>query len=70
MIEQGIGVDPGTLRKAWLAAVTEVLEMATLEIPDEPIVRTGGRTGFHTEHLGHALSEMQWMQRTYPGLEW
>ena len=70
MVENGIGVDPASLRGPWMAAVTGVLKTATLEMPDEPIVRTGGRSGFHTEHLGHLLSEMQWMQRTYPGLEW
>ena len=42
----------------------------TLRVPEDPYQRMGGRTGFHTEHLGHLLSELQWMQRTYPGLEW
>ena len=68
--EQGIGIDPSELRDPWRNAVEEILETATLVVSEEPIVRTGGRTGFHTEHLGHMLSEMQWMQRTYPGLEW
>ena len=31
--------------------------------------RVGGRR-LHTEHLGQLLAEMQWMQRSYPGLEW
>jgi ring-1,2-phenylacetyl-CoA epoxidase subunit PaaC len=70
VIDHGIGVDPSDLRAPWLEAVVGVLNTAALEVPEEPIVRTGGRTGFHTEHLGHMLSEMQWMQRTYPGLEW
>jgi ring-1,2-phenylacetyl-CoA epoxidase subunit PaaC len=30
----------------------------------------GGRRGLHTEHLGHLLSELQFVQRAYPGLEW
>ena len=70
MVDAGIGVDPPSLREPWLEHVSSVLAEATLEIPDEPIVRVGGRTGFHSEHLGHLVSEMQWMQRTYPGLEW
>jgi ring-1,2-phenylacetyl-CoA epoxidase subunit PaaC len=57
-------------REAWDAAVTDVFAEATLEIPSDPYQRTGGRSGFHTEHLGHLLAEMQWMQRSYPGLEW
>jgi len=30
----------------------------------------GGREGIHTEHLGHLLSELQFLQRTYPGQQW
>jgi ring-1,2-phenylacetyl-CoA epoxidase subunit PaaC len=59
-----------TYRDAWLALVTSVLDEATLRIPDDPFQRTGGRRGLHTEHLGHLLAEMQWMQRSYPGLAW
>ena len=60
----------GGYREAWDATVVGVFEEATLTIPEDPYQRTGGRSGFHTEHLGHILSEMQWMQRSYPGLEW
>ena len=31
---------------------------------------SGGRSGRHTEVLGHLLAEMQQMQRAYPGLKW
>jgi ring-1,2-phenylacetyl-CoA epoxidase subunit PaaC len=30
----------------------------------------GGRIGHHSEHLGHLLSEMQFLQRAYPGATW
>ena len=70
MVEQGIGVDPATFAAAWRDRIDEVFAAATLRIPEDPYQRMGGRTGFHTEHLGHLLSELQWMQRTYPGLEW
>ncbi|HYD73765.1 MAG TPA: Phenylacetic acid catabolic protein, partial [Candidatus Binatia bacterium] len=30
----------------------------------------GGRVGRHSEHLGHLLSEMQFLQRAYPGATW
>jgi ring-1,2-phenylacetyl-CoA epoxidase subunit PaaC len=50
--------------------VGEVLDEARLQIPDDPYQRTGGRRGFHSEHLGPLLAEMQWMQRSHPGLEW
>ena len=54
----------------WRRAIADVLAEATLEIPEDPYQRSGGRLGYHTEHLGHLLAEMQWMDRAYPGLEW
>jgi ring-1,2-phenylacetyl-CoA epoxidase subunit PaaC len=55
---------------AFLNAVADVFEEATLVIPADPYQATGGRSGRHSEHLGHMLSEMQWMQRSYPGASW
>ena len=57
-------------RESWAQTVTGVLEEATLTMPTDPYQRSGGRSGFHTEHLGSLLAEMQWMQRSYPGMEW
>ncbi len=70
MVEMGIGVDPASYAATWRERIDGVLAAATLRVPQDPYQRMGGRTGFHTEHLGHLLSELQWMQRTYPGLEW
>jgi ring-1,2-phenylacetyl-CoA epoxidase subunit PaaC len=70
MSTTGAGVSPAALRTAWSACVDDALAEATLSRgPDQP-QRRGGRSGFHTEHLGHLLTEMQWMQRSYPGLVW
>ncbi len=66
----GIGVDPATLRPAWDERVDTTLHTATLSRAEDDYQRSGGRQGFHTEHLGHLLSEMQWLQRSYPGLQW
>lgn len=66
----GIGVEPGELGPAWLESVTKTLDEARLAIPEDDFVATGGRSGRHTEHLGHLLAEMQFMQRAYPGMEW
>ncbi len=59
-----------TYRASWDREVDDVMARAGLEVPEDPYQRTGGRSGFHTTHLGHLLTEMQWMQRSYPGLEW
>lgn len=66
----GIGVDPSTLRKAWNAAVEDVLAEATLEQPGLAPVPGGGRHGLHTEHLGHLLAEMQSLHRAHPAASW
>lgn len=54
----------------WQQKVRSVLKEATLDAPDDPYQRVGGRDGYHTEHLGYMLAEMQWMDRAYPGSEW
>lgn len=70
LIEQGIAVDSAALKPAWERAVAATLDEATLVAPDGEWSVRGGRQGIHTEHLGHLLSELQFMQRAYPGLEW
>ena len=57
-------------RTIWDQAIWAVLLEAGLLVPEGTYQRDGGRLGFHTEHLGFLLAEMQWMQRSYPGLEW
>ncbi len=57
-------------RRAWQLLVEKTLAEAGLHIPDDPYQKSGGRLGYHTEHLGYLLTEMQSMQRAYPGLEW
>lgn len=70
MVEAGIGVDVTALKEAYYAKVKSVLERATIEIPESKWFQKGGKRGVHTEHLGYLLADMQYMQRTYPGMEW
>ncbi len=70
MTASGIGIDTGSLRAAWDQKIDATLGEATLSRSDDDYQRSGGRSGFHTESLGHLLGEMQWMQRSYPGLRW
>jgi ring-1,2-phenylacetyl-CoA epoxidase subunit PaaC len=58
------------LRPGWDRQVADVLAEATLRRPQDSFQRGGGRNGFHTEHLGHLLAEMQWVARAYPGAAW
>ena len=50
--------------------ITKIINMATLSIPGDEYMQSGGREGIHTEHLGHMLSDMQYLQRAYPDAEW
>ena len=67
---QGIVPDLEPLRAPWEAMVRNVLARATLRLPAGPMRMTGGRTGRHTEHLGHLLAEMQIVARSHPGAKW
>jgi ring-1,2-phenylacetyl-CoA epoxidase subunit PaaC len=71
---RGIGCELSALRQPWLAHVREVLEEATLRVPDEAaashLAYRGGRQGKHTEELGYVLAEMQFLPRAYPGATW
>jgi ring-1,2-phenylacetyl-CoA epoxidase subunit PaaC len=70
MVAEGIGADVEAIKPKWNEIVTDVLNRATLVIPNDPPAMTGGRRGRHTEYLGHMLSEMQIVARSHPGAEW
>lgn len=70
MIAEGIGVDVTKFRDEYFGKVTAILEEATLKVPETTWFQKGGKQGIHTEHLGYLLSDLQYMQRTYPNMEW
>ncbi|GAB5430634.1 MAG: phenylacetate-CoA oxygenase subunit PaaC [Epibacterium sp.] len=71
LVEAGIAPDPASLRADYDDTLARVLGEATLTLPEARRARGGGRDGkMHTEHLGHLLTTMQWMQRAYPGATW
>ena len=70
MLEQKIGVDCSKLKIEWDKIINEILSEATLNRPEDANMPTGGRQGIHTEHLGHLLSDMQYLQRAYPDAIW
>jgi ring-1,2-phenylacetyl-CoA epoxidase subunit PaaC len=59
-----------SLHSSWLELVKATLAEATLDMPTAEWMQEGGRNGRHGEHLGHLLSEMQFLQRAYPGAKW
>lgn len=64
------GPDLEMIRTDWDTNISAILQEATLEKPDEQWMDAGGRKGRHTEHFGPLIAEMQYMQRSYPGLNW
>ena len=70
LLKLGIAVDMKTVKTAWDKKIREVFEKAKLSFPSETFMITGGIQGNHTEYLGHILSEMQILPRSFPGAEW
>ncbi|QPC44189.1 phenylacetate-CoA oxygenase subunit PaaC [Kaustia mangrovi] len=70
LLDRGVAVDARALKPEWDRAMNETLARAGLDRPGEIAMLSGGRTGRHSEHLGHLLAEMQYMQRAYPGMTW
>lgn len=69
--KQGAGVDLNTIKSSWQQKVSEIFAEATLPVPPAGTWwQSGGKNGVHTEHLGYVLTELQFMQRAYPGMEW
>jgi ring-1,2-phenylacetyl-CoA epoxidase subunit PaaC len=58
------------IAEAWKHRVEAILQQAELSPPKNTKMVLGGKHGQHTEHLHSLLNEMQYMQRTYPGMEW
>ncbi|MEO7316491.1 MAG: 1,2-phenylacetyl-CoA epoxidase subunit PaaC [Ginsengibacter sp.] len=66
-----VGMDVQILKEDWVKKVSGIIEKATLRLPDgNAWMQTGGKKGIHTEHLGYILTELQFLQRAYPGCEW
>jgi len=71
MLEVGIGANLSHIKDLYDEKVAAILREATLDQPEARHMQSGGKNGrMHTEHLGHILSEMQFVQRAYPGMEW
>jgi ring-1,2-phenylacetyl-CoA epoxidase subunit PaaC len=71
MVDAGIAPDPASLRPAYDALLDDVFTAATLAKPQDDFGHQGGKSGKrHSEHLGHMLTQMQWLQRAYPDATW
>lgn len=70
MVAEGIGVDTSLLKSNYYKKVSIILDEASLQTPVVEYFQKGGKQGIHSEHMGYILSELQYMQRTYPNMTW
>lgn len=70
LAEAGVMPAPESLRAVWDQTVDSVLAEATLVRPASDFAHKGGKQGRHSEHMGHLLTTMQWLQRAYPDAKW
>jgi len=64
------GPDLDLIQKQWRRNVRALLNEATLGMPGDEWMISGGRQGVHTEYMGFLLAEMQQVPRTHPGASW
>lgn len=70
MSAAGIAPALPQLAGQWSTHTDQDLAAATLGRPPAQAYPWHGKRGVHTEYLGHLLSELQHLQRTYPGARW
>ena len=68
--EEGIAADITLIKPNYYTNIQAVITEAKLTVPEAPERYANGKNGVHSELLGHLLSELQYMQRAYPGMEW
>ncbi len=68
--ETAMVIDLAAIKQTWTEKVTAVFDEAKLPVPQNVFMQTGGKQGVHTEQLGYILTELQYLQRTYPGAKW
>jgi len=70
LMSEGYSLDLNLIQSQWMDKISGVLNLAGLIIPKTEVMQTGGKEGRHTEHMGYILTELQYMQRTYPQMQW
>ena len=64
------GPDLLEIQRMWRRDVEKTVADATLELPVDQWMASGGKQGQHSEHLGFLLAEMQYLQRSFPDATW
>ena len=76
MIAEAVAPDVSLLKEEWMKKVLDIFEEATISSPFEGgwegavFMYSGGKNGIHTEKMGYIISDLQYLQRTYPNAAW
>ncbi|MEM7513390.1 MAG: 1,2-phenylacetyl-CoA epoxidase subunit PaaC [Bacteroidota bacterium] len=70
MLSYGIGADLTVIKAEYDETIRQVIGESTLALPEIIGSQKGGKTGIHSEHMGFILTDLQYMQRTYPNMNW
>ncbi|MEZ4851472.1 MAG: 1,2-phenylacetyl-CoA epoxidase subunit PaaC [Bacteroidia bacterium] len=70
MKENEIGADLAVVKQSWSETIAITLHDATIQMPENAFIQSGGKKGIHSEHLGFILADLQFMQRAYPNMTW
>ena len=70
LVDKKIVVDHTSLKTEWKKIVENIVSESTLKLPEDGFMMSGGRSGRHSEHLGHILAEMQILPRSFPEAKW
>lgn len=70
LAEAGIAIKSESIFPKWESLIDQIFIRASIEKPRDVFMIKGAKKGIHTEHLGHLLTEMQYLQRAYPDASW
>jgi ring-1,2-phenylacetyl-CoA epoxidase subunit PaaC len=66
----GLGPLWSELQAPWQADMALILGEAGQAVPADSAFRSHGKRGQHSEHMGFILTDMQYLQRAFPGGVW
>ena len=58
------------LKSDWQQEIEQILLEAGIAVPAASAFQSDGKRGRHSEHMGYILSDMQYLQRAFPGGVW
>tara|TARA_B100000902_G_scaffold216935_1_gene206198 strand:- start:12581 stop:13324 length:744 start_codon:yes stop_codon:yes gene_type:complete len=70
LMKKNIAVDKKIIKTIWDEKINETFKTSKIDRPKCEFMLSGSIDGLHTENLGHILSEMQYIPRSFPNAKW